>query len=180
MKLKNKTVIIVGASGGIGRSISLAFSFEKARLILIGRRKNVLNALRKKVKENGSEVFIYSLDVTKPKKIRSLMKKIGRKFGNIDILINAAGIGVYKPFEEVSFDEWKRSLDVNVNAVFLITYYLMPYLKKAKKVYVISLGSGMGKIAVAERGAYCTSKFALRGLMLSLAKEYKKTNIKFS
>jgi len=182
MKLKDKTVVIIGASGGIGRSISLAFSLEDAELVLIGRRKSVLKALKRKISEVNinSNVYVYTLDVTNPGKVKKLMNKIGRKFGKIDILVNAAGIGIYKPFEKIKFDEWEKSLKVNVNAVFLTTYYLMPFLKKAKKSYVISLGSGMGKMAVAKRSAYCASKFALRGLMLSLAKEYKKTDIKFS
>jgi len=180
MKLKNKTVVIVGASGGIGRSISLAFSLEKARVILIGRRKNVLEALVKKVSKRGGKAFLYPLDVTKPKSVIKLASKIGKKFKKIDVLINAAGIGIYKPFKKIKLDEWRRSFSVNVDSVFLMTYYLLPYLEKAKKSYVISLGSGMGKIAVSGRSAYCASKFALRGLMLSLAKEYKDTNVKFS
>jgi len=95
-------------------------------------------------------------------------------------LIHASGMGVYKKISDIDYREWKLSFDINVNSVFLVIQKLLPLLFKAQQSHVIVTGSGMGKIAVAGRSAYCASKFALRGLMLSLAKEYRDSNIHFN
>lgn len=179
MNLTDKNVMVVGATGGIGRAIALAFAMEKTNLILVGRDKMVLNSLAKKSEAKGSRASVYRLDLTKPKDIAKLARKINKKYKRIDILINAAGIGIYKPFEKLQDKDWELTIALNTNAVFFVINALLPSLLRSKKSYVIGLGSGMGKIGVAQRSAYCTSKFALRGLILSLAKEYKKTNINF-
>jgi short-subunit dehydrogenase len=93
--------------------------------------------------------------------------------------VNAAGIGVYKNFPDVTYDDWKRQMATNLDAVFLMNKAFLPLLHKSEKSYVINMGSGMGKIAVAGRSPYCTSKFALRGLIQSLAKEYKTSHVNF-
>lgn len=181
MQISGKNVVIVGASGGIGRALSFSFSVEGANLILVGRRVLVLKALEREIKslDSGGSVFIFKADVTSEKDIRKLARFAFRKFGIVDVLVNAAGIGVYKNIKDLSFEEWKRSLSINLDAPFLTIKAFLPLLEKSKNSLVISIGSGMGKIAVSGRSAYCASKFGLRGLMLSLAKEYKNTNIKF-
>jgi short-subunit dehydrogenase len=179
MKLKGKTAIVIGASGGIGRELCLALAKEGVNLILVARRKIVLSSLKDKVTALGVNAAPFSCDIMKPDSIDSLTKKVKKSNKVVDIFIHSAGIGVYKPLEEVSLDEWNESMAVNVDSVFYLAQKLMPLLKKSEKAYVIATGSGMGKVALSGRSVYCSSKFALRGLMLSLAKEYKNTKIKF-
>ena len=179
MKLKGKVAIIAGASGGIGREITMELAEEGAELILVARRKPVLIALKRIIEEGGGKVNIFTADLTKKESVNKLIDEIRNKYDHIDILFNVAGVGVYKKFIDVSYDEWKHSFEVNVDSVFLLTQKLIPLLKKSKKSYVISMGSGMGKIALSGRSPYCSSKFALRGLMLSLMKEYEKNRINF-
>jgi short-subunit dehydrogenase len=179
MILKNKNVVIVGATGGIGRTLSFAFASCGANLALVGRKAPVLKALEKEIGEAGGKVFIFKADISKERETNRLAKKVAKKFGSVDILINAAGVGIYKRFEDLSFEEWQKSLDVNLTAPFLTVKAFLPLLEESKKAWVISMGSGMGKVGVSKRSAYCASKFGLRGLMLSLAKEYKNTNINF-
>lgn len=179
MNLKDKIAVVAGASGGIGRNVSLELAGHGAEVVLIGRRKPVLSALKRSIEQQGGKAHVFTADLTKPKSVDELVKKLKKRLGHVDILFNAAGVGVYKKFKEVSVEEWQRSLDVNVTAVFLLIQKLLPMLTKSKKAVVLSMGSGMGKIAVAGRTAYCASKFALRGLMRSLAKEYEKSNINF-
>jgi short-subunit dehydrogenase len=181
MKIKGKTAVVIGASGGIGSRISLELADKGANLVLVARTKKALKELKKKVQEESDvEVEIMTVDLTRPKSIDKLAKKIRKRHKKIAILFHAAGIGVYKKLEEISIKEWQLSMDVNVNCVFYVTQKLLPLLEKSKKAYVIALGSGMGKIALSGRSPYCSSKFALRGLILSLAKEYKKTDIGFT
>jgi short-subunit dehydrogenase len=178
VKLKGKKAVVIGASGGIGRVLSMALAMEGTEVFLVARRKNILNALKNKIKDKGGNSHTITADVTKKSGVAKVLR-ILKKQKRVDVLIHAAGVGVYKDFEDVTLDEWKKSFDVNVTSVFRVTQKLMPLLKKSKKSYVIATGSGMGKIGVAGRSPYCASKFALRGLMLSLAKEYKKTNVHF-
>jgi len=181
MQLEDKNVVIIGATGGIGRALSFAFALEGANLVLVGRRVLILKALQKEIKSLGfkGRIFIFKTDISSEKEVRRLVRKVSSNFKNIDILVNAAGIGIYKKLEDLSFDEWRRSLSINLDSVFLVIKEFLPLLKKSQKSLVFSMGSGMGKIAVSKRSAYCASKFGLRGLMLSLAKEYKNTNVNF-
>ena len=179
MNLEGKIAVVVGASGGIGREVSKALAKGGAEVILISDRREMLEALQKEILHEGGKVHLFTSDLSKKTQIVDLAAKIGSKFAKVDILFHTAGYGVYKKLTEVSFEEWEKSFSVNVDSVFLLTQKLIPQLTKSSKAYVISAGSGMGKIALSGRSTYCASKFALRGLMLSLAKEYKETNIKF-
>jgi 3-oxoacyl-[acyl-carrier protein] reductase len=174
MELKGKIVVVAGASGGIGRELSLELAKNGSLVLLIGRRKPVLAALKKKIHDSGGKARVFVVDLTDLKSVDQLAVKIKEEFGVVDILVNAAGIGIYKKFEDLDFESWKKSFAVNVDATFLLTQKLLPFLKKSKEAYVINLGSGMGKIPVAQRSAYCASKFALRGFSLTLSKEYKR------
>jgi 3-oxoacyl-[acyl-carrier protein] reductase len=179
MKLKGKTAVVIGASGGIGREISMALAEKGVNLILVARRKVVISFLKEEAERLGVEANGFSCDVTKPDSIEGLVDKIKKGYKNIDFLFHTAGIGIYKEFEKVTLDEWNTSMAVNVDSVFYMTQKLLPLLKKSKKPFVVVMGSGMGKIALSERSAYCASKFALRGLVLSLSKEYKKKKVNF-
>lgn len=179
MNLQGKTVCIVGATGGIGREVASACAKRKANLILVARKMESLDVLEKEVRSPDIKIGKYICDVTDPKSIENLGRNVARDCRNIDVLFHLAGIGVYKKLPEISFEEWKASMDINVTSAFYIFQQFLPLLEKSEKAFVIASGSGMGKVALSGRSAYCTSKFALRGLMLSLAKEYKKTNIHF-
>lgn len=179
MDLKNKNVLIFGAGGSIGRVLSIRFALVQTNLILVGKKKDSLNVLKKKLIGKNKNISTYQVDVTQEDSIKSLAKRIENKFKNIDILINAFGVGIYKNLNSLSFEEWEESVAVNLNGVFLTSKYFLPLLNQSQKAYVIALGSGMGKVGFPGRSAYCASKFGLRGLMLSLAKEFEKTNIRF-
>jgi len=179
MELNGKVAVVAGASGGIGKHISKALSKEGVHVFLIGRREGVLEALKRDIDENGGKANVYSADITDEDSVKELSRFLEKEVGKVDLLINAAGIGIYKNFSDVGYDDWRRQMAINVDAVFLMTQKLLPMLLISDDSYVISLGSGMGKIALAGRSPYCTSKFALRGLMQALSKEYKKSNLKF-
>lgn len=180
MNLKGKLAVVVGASGGIGREITRALAREGVNIIMVARNKGVLRALEREVNTQGVKTEIFTADLSKSKSAAKTADRITKKHKKIDILFNAAGIGVYNFLEKIDLADWEKSLNINVTAPFVITQRLMPSLLRAEKAVVISLGSGMGKIGLSGRSAYCTSKFALRGLMLSLAKEYKTTNVQIT
>lgn len=178
MNIGGKIAVVAGASGGIGREVSLELAKRGAYVVLVARRKDVLETIKEEIEDANGSTSLFECDLTNPKSLEDLEKNLEKSYKHVDILVNAAGVGVYKTLKEVSLEEWQRSLDVNVTVPFLLIQRILPLLQKSEKGVVISMGSGMGKVAVGGRSAYCASKFALRGLMLSLAKEFKKTNIK--
>lgn len=169
MNIQGKNIIVTGATGGIGKEVAKLLDEERANLILVSKTEDELQSLSQSL-HTANKYYICNLSSVS--EIEKLASDIARDFDQIDVLVNSAGVGVYKPFEELSLDEWNKSMNVNVNSVFLLTQKLMPLLLKSEDSVVVNIGSGNGVDAVAGRSAYCTSKFALRGLSLSLSEEY--------
>jgi len=177
MELKGKNILITGASKGMGNSIGKRLSKDGANLILVARNEEGLKTLVGSLREGQHKYYV--CDLSKLDEVADLIKKISADFEKIDVLINGAGIGVYKPIEEVAFAEWRESFAVGLDAVYFLTQKLLPLLNKSEKAMVINIGSGMGVIPAAGRSVYCSLKFALRGMTLSLAEEFKRTKIRF-
>ena len=177
MDLKGKIVVITGATGGIGSCMTKEFDKEGANLILISRDLLKLKYLLKKLKGKGHKIF--ACDFNEDVKTCKIIENISDSFDKIDILINCAGTGVYKNLEDVELADWESSINVNVSAPFMLIRGLIEILKKAEKALVFNIGSGMGKIPTAGRSVYCASKFALRGLSMSLSEEFRNTNVSF-
>ena len=170
MKLKDKTVIITGAGGGIGSALVERLFREEAKLILIEKTKE---ALKKLVSKYGERYKYYVCDFLDKKEFFGLVKHLNEELDEIEVLINVAGIGIYKPLETVSLKEWDNSFSLNVTAPFILTKELLSKLQKSKTSLVLNIGSGAGVIPMKNRSVYCSTKFALRGLTLSLVEEFK-------
>lgn len=172
MNLKGKVAVVTGATGGIGKEIVKGLDNEGVKLILVSKRQDELETLKKNLINRDCSIF--ASDFSDQHNVLETAKEIARKYQKIDILINAVGIGIYKSLEEASLDEWNKSMDINVNSIFIITKELIFALSNADNSVVVNLGSGMGVSGKSGRSLYCASKFALRGLTLSLADEYKR------
>jgi short-subunit dehydrogenase len=174
MDIKDKIAVVVGATGGMGSEICKLLAKEGAKLVLISRSEEKLKALSESL--GGCDYFTCNL--AKPETINGVCTQIIGKYSKIDFLFNAAGIGVYKSIEDVTEAEWIDSFNTNVTAPYYFLKYLSPSLKNSPEAAVINWGSGMGVIPTAGRSIYCTTKFALRGMSLSLSKEFERTNLK--
>ena len=176
MKLKNKTILITGGSGGIGKIIAKKLAKDGNKLILVARKKNELKKIVNKLGNNHQYIVC---DLSKAKSINKLITKLSKTLNKLDILFNVAGIGIYKNLENLTDKEWTQSLATNVTAPYRLIKGLLPLLKKSSKPLVVNIGSGAGTTGIKDRSAYVASKFALRGLSLSLSKEYKDQNLSF-
>lgn len=177
MNIKGKIVMVTGASRGMGNSIAKNLAKEGANLILVARSEETLKDLVKSL--GGGSHKYYVCDFEDINQAMDLADKVSKDFEKIDVLINGAGIGIYKPIEEVSFDEWRKSFSIGLDAPYFLTQKLLPLLNKFEKSIVINIGSGMGVIPAPGRSVYCSLKFGLRGMTLSLAEEFKRTKIQF-
>lgn len=177
MKLQDKTIVITGATGGIGSALAKKLAKEKARLILVSKDEEKLKNLVGTLEGQGHDYVPF--DFRDVDKVEDLIKSIRDKAEKLDILVNNAGIGVYKSLEEVVDYDWYDSIAINATFPFLLTKNLLPLLMNSDQAVVLNMGSGMGKIPTGGRSIYCASKAALRLLSLSLAKEFEGTTLRF-
>lgn len=176
MNLNGKTVVITGAMGGIGSELTRQFAAEGAKLVLVERSPQEFQKLPATL---NRDIYKYTADFSDIKQVYELGEKLHHDFPKIDILINNAGIGIYKPYSDITWRDWELSFAINVHAPFILTQQLLPSLKAAQGS-VIFTGSGSGVLPMAGRAAYSTSKFALRGLGLCLATEFEGQDIRFA
>lgn len=176
MDLKRKTILITGGSRGIGRALAENLAREGAHLVLIARSED---RLKKFITQYGKEHRYYVCDLTDRGQVMKLTESVKKECPRLDILINIAGIGIYKNLENTSLSDWQSSFATNVAAPFMLTQGLLPLLQKTKDSFVLNIGSGAGTIPMRGRSMYCATKFAFRGWTLSLAEEFKDTSPRF-
>lgn len=177
MKLAQKTIIVTGSSSGIGEAFAKEFAKRGARLVLVAldqdKTQQVVDTLE------GEGHLAFGVDFTDPEQIIDFSEKLTDQIDKIDILVNNAGIGIYKHIEEIDPKEWYDSFAINVHSPFMLVKLFLPYLKKSQdEGLIINTGSQCGIEACYPRVAYNTTKFALRGLSLTLSKEFENTNLK--
>ena len=160
--MKNKVVVITGASSGIGRALAREFASKGARLSLGARRTELLEELRNELP--STEIFIQKTDVSLEEDCKNLIESTYSHFGQIDVLINNAGISMRALFEEVDLKVIKQLMDVNFYGTVFCSKYALPYLLKTKGslVGVISIA---GFVGLPGRSGYSASKFAIRGFL---------------
>ncbi len=176
MKLKGKTVLITGASKGVGREIALLFASEGCNLILNARGKEQLEKVKKECESLNISCKIVSGDITSSETL-SLLEKSAEET-TLDILVNNAGIMIAKPVEENTEDDTKKIFYLNVFAQINLTQRLLPLLKSRTEAQIINMVSNSGLEGRQNLSLYCSTKFALRGYTDSLRKEVNKYGIK--
>lgn len=172
--MKNKVVVITGASSGIGRALAKEFAAKGARLSLGARRTELLDELKSELRE--SEILIHKTDVSQEDDCRLLIEETVKHFGQIDVLINNAGISMRALFEEVDLKVIRQLMDVNFYGTVYCSKYALPYLLKTKGslVGVISIA---GYVGLPGRTGYSASKFAIRGFLDTIRIENLKKGL---
>jgi len=176
--LANKKVLIVGATGGIGSEATRMIKSGQANVIITGRDKDKLNKIAKDNNIPSDQVF--EMEVTDPKSVQAVANKVHDKIGQLDILINAAGVGYLKKFEDIEYDQLSHVLDINLKGAFLVMQAFLPPMKEAKKGMVINIPGVLGKAPMAAAAAYAASKYGLNGMVKSIREELKRTNVRLT
>lgn len=172
--MKNKVVVITGASSGIGRALAKEFASKGARLSLGARRTDLLEELRAELPE--TEILILKTDVSQEDDCRKLMEETIQRFGQIDVLINNAGISMRALFKELDLKVIRQLMDVNFYGTVYCSKYALPHLLKTKGslVGIISIA---GYVGLPGRTGYSASKFAIRGFLDTLRIENLKKGL---
>jgi len=179
LMLKNKTAIITGAGRGIGRQIALTFAANGASLILNGNNVEKLAEVQALIHNAGGRAVVVPGDISLPETAKALVHSALENFSTVDILVNNAGIILRKSTLEVSSEEWRRVMDVNINGAFLTCKSVLPVMIRQKHGCIINISSVAGKTAHANSAAcYGASKAALNSLTQKLAYDMGKYNIR--
>jgi short-subunit dehydrogenase len=176
--VKGKNILIIGATGGIGSRVAKQLAASGANLFLAGRNADKLAEVAAGIKLNADK--IYSLDISSADEVVALKKKYFAIYSTIDILVNAAGVGIIKPIENLSETDFLRSLHYNLYGPFLLIKAFLPAMKEAKKGLIINIPGVLGKTPMAGAAAYTASKYGLLGMMQSIREEVKRTEIRIT
>ncbi|MCC6153870.1 MAG: SDR family oxidoreductase [Candidatus Hydrogenedentes bacterium] len=177
MLLQGKPALITGAGRGIGRGIALAFAEQGCDIAAAARSADEVNATVDAVKRCGRRALALIADVSIDHDIHTMVDATLNAFGHIDILVNNAGYASFKPFTELSVDEWRKTIDVNLTGVFLCTKAVVPSMIKRQSGRIINISSVAGLKPLTDQSAYCASKHGLNGLTKVLAMELRQHNI---
>lgn len=176
--VKGKNILLVGATGSIGSRTAKLLVGSGANLFLVGRNPEKLVTVAEQISVPTERTF--SLDISKPEEVLALKEKYFSVFSSIDILINAAGIGIIKNMEQLSEVEFLRTLNYNLYGPFLLVKNFLPAMKELKKGLIINIPGVLGKVPMAGAAAYSASKYGLVGMMQSIREEIKRTDIRIT
>ncbi len=182
MRLKDKVAIITGGGTGIGRGIALMFAREGAKVVISGRRTEVLEETVNLIKQNrpaspdasqgGGEVIAVQADVSDYNQVSALIQKTVAQFGKIDILVNNAGIYLPHDAMSVSEEEWNKVMSIDLKGVWVCSKACIPEMLKQGKGKIINVASIAGIIGFEQSAAYCAAKGGVVNLTREMALDF--------
>ncbi len=171
------TIVITGASMGIGRALALQWAARKATIVLSARGKEALDGVAHEVERRGGRAITVAGDVTSDAYRVELIGRAAKEGGSIDVLVNNAGRGFYSPALKIDLAEMRKVFELNVFAPLHLTQLAAPHLE-ASRGTIVMLSSVAGVVAAPRYGAYAASKFALEALSMAMRSELAEKNIK--
>jgi short-subunit dehydrogenase len=173
----NKTVVLTGASDGIGAEIARQLAPEGARLVLAARNEEKLNEVAFRCQKAGAEILVVPTDVAEQRQCERLASQATEHFGGIDVLVNNAGMSMHAMFDRITdLSTFDRLMRVNFFGAMWCTHAALPALK-ASRGLIVGVSSLAGKTGVPARTTYCASKFAMSGFFEALRIELAPTGV---
>jgi NAD(P)-dependent dehydrogenase (short-subunit alcohol dehydrogenase family) len=169
--LQYKIVLITGGSGGLGQALAETFATKGSRVIIAARDQERLNTAAEKMARKGAQILALPCDVSRRDQIRSLAQEIKRRWGDVQILINNAGIARAISFSDMPDDLWDETLATNLTGAYNCCKAFLPGMIRAKWGRIINIASTTAKVGFSHVTAYTASKHGLLGLTRSLALE---------
>ena len=177
--IKDKVVIVTGASSGIGYATALALAKAGAKIAAGARRIDRLEILQKEIQDGNGDILIEKLDVTKKENCNSFIDIVVKEWNHIDILINNAGIMPLSFFKNLKINEWEQMIDVNLKGVLYCTAAAIPNMINNKSGHIINISSVAGRIVFPAGSVYCATKHAITAFSEGLRQELsQRYNIK--
>jgi len=177
MEINGKTVLITGASSGMGAGIAEAFAKAKASVILLARRKDLLDKAADIIKSNGGKAVVYPVDLSDAQAVDEITNKIKTEVGIPDIIINNAGSGRWKFVDETSAEEAVQMMTLPYFATFYITKAFLPEMLKRNSGHIVNISSVASRFVWPGATAYIAARWAVRGFTEGLRADMDNTNI---
>lgn len=180
-EIENKVVIITGASSGLGEATARRLANNGAKLMLAARREERLQGLVAEINNNGGTAKYQVTDVTDRSQVAALAKATQDAYGQIDVLVNNAGLMPLSPLAETKIDEWEQMVDVNIKGVLYNIAAVMPVMLQQESGHIINLSSVAGHKVFPGGTVYCATKFAVKAISEGIRAEsngkIRSTNI---
>jgi len=172
-----KVCIITGSARGIGAACLRVFArheYVAIGLDVLPEGQKVADGIN----QQGGECLFLSCDVSDEERVAACLQTVGEKYGRVDTLVNNAGVVLVKPFDQITWDEFKRTVDINLGGHFLLTKYVLPYMKRQKGGVIINMGSVSGHVGQTDHVMYGATKGAIIAMTRALAWELAPWNIR--
>jgi NADP-dependent 3-hydroxy acid dehydrogenase YdfG len=176
--IKNKIVVVTGASSGLGEATARLLSAQGATVVLGARRTDRLQSLAKDIEARGGKALAVATDVTQPEQVKALVDSAVRTYGRIDVMINNAGLMPQAPLERLKVNEWNQMIDVNIKGVLHGIAAALPHMQRQKAGHFINVSSVAGHRVGPGFAVYAATKYAVRALSEGLRQEVKPYNIR--
>ena len=171
MELKDKVVLLTGASEGIGKAIALRLAREGMALALVARTPKNLRDTQLEIQSEKGAAEIFPADVTHFEAVSEMVDRALKRFGRIDVLVNNVGKGLRKPFLELTGEEWQYLVEVNLTSVVNCCRAVLPQMRKQGGGSIINIASKSGRVGEVDFVGYCAVKHGVVGLTRALALE---------
>jgi NADP-dependent 3-hydroxy acid dehydrogenase YdfG len=176
--IRDKIVVVTGASSGLGEAAARLLSRQGATVVLGARRLDRLKALTKELEARGGKALPLETDVTRSDQVKALVDSAVQTYGRIDVMINNAGLMPQAPLEQLKVDEWDRMIDVNLKGVTYGIAAALPHMQRQKSGHFVNVSSVAGHRVGPGFAVYAATKFAVRALSEGLRQEVKPYNIR--
>ena len=177
MDFKNKTVLITGASSGIGKQTAIEFAKLDANIILVARRKEKLDALANELEKFNVTTFVCQCDVSDKEQVKEMSKTVLEKFDSIDVLVNNAGFAIYGSVKDLSIDEIESQMETNYFGMMYCIKNFLPSMLEKKSGHIVNVASVAASFGLPGIASYCASKFAMLGFSEGLKHELHGTGV---
>lgn len=175
--LNEKVVIITGASSGIGRALAYAFARRAAKVVLVARRADRLEAVRREIAPYTSDVLVIQADLTDEVQRQHVIDHTLEIFGRIDVLVNNAGIATSGLLQEQDPARIEQMIRLNLGGTVRLTQLVLPHMLAHNHGYILNIGSGLGRTAMPALSTYSMLKYALAGFSDALRRELDRTGV---
>lgn len=175
MRLEDKVGIVTGAGKGIGWGIATVFSNEGAKVVVVDWDEEAGERAAEEIRQSGGDAIFVHCDVSNEEQVKAMVQATIDTYGRIDVLVNNAGIGVYKPVLEATSEDWDHCLAVNLKGVFLCSKYVIPHMQAAGKGAIVNISSVHAHATVNGVAPYAASKGGITALTRNMAIDYGPT-----
>ena len=177
MQLAGQTILVTGASEGLGREIALGFAREGAQLVIAARSWERLNKVASEVDRIGGEVLVVQCDVRDSTAVHHMVERAQKEFGHIDAVVTSAGIGLRRPFVDTRTNDWDDVFATLVRGTMVVAQAVLPAMIERKRGNIICLAAPLERIELPGFVTYTTAKYAVEGFTKTLAKEARRYGV---